>query len=859
MKKLVYWSFCLLCLFVASNPAKASSGFSHVISLEPGWNLVSTPRLLSSHEFSASSTSANYDIYVMNPSSASKWSTMAELNQTEFQPLFGYFINNKVGTTTTLTFNYQENVAPNERFFSRNLQAGWNAIGVANPSYALKQKDPDSVDTNNVKSILDSIGSSTQSVYDLTANQTPKYKAKISDSWSNATYNDANNLNDFRETKAYAVYNTSAGVYSGSQNNDPVVTNDPSYEGPINISKKGTSPSDTTVIRGTDSTILLANVEADEALTTDGLNLSYAYTNDNASTTTQFENARVYVNGVLLDSFDPATSTAATIAKAIDSTFTLNKGDNEIKIMVKAKTTAIASSTIYFALASSSIFTNMNPEYVISGNSVSNISGVATSATFTIQYVTLETVRSDGYGSGSAILASSRDVSLGKFTVKANNDIAHVTSVSFGSNLGTTSDTSIYDMKLYVDGSQVGSTIDFGVSGVVFTPLNFNIPEDETKQFELKGSFDSSASGTFQTVMTVNAQDSRGSSIGSGNIATTTNFIITEKGTLSVTLSGNTPPEGMLATKSTEQEVAQFKFTAVNDSANLTEIILINTPLASSTIASTSSGVSNADPRIASVKLYDGVHLIDSFQPVNGTGKFTITNDEVVIPANSNKTLSIKVVLNNIDNDESATNKDIHFGITTAKFKSSNGEVTTQGVALLANNFRLRKTVPTIANQTLPSTLLINGDSVIAKFTVTADSNADVTVGRFALTVTNTASATIATTSNPLKVNGVSKTATADMSTPGTMIINLGAPEVVAAGCSKTFEVYATVGVSGSGTESITTRIIEDTPDYAVGSTVESVPGSFVWSDNASVTVDTYANSHRVPGLSTDAQTLSVN
>ena len=122
MKKLVYWSFCLLCLLVASNPAKASSGFSHVISLEPGWNLVSTPRLLSSHEFSASSTSANYDIYVMNPSSASKWSTMAELNQTEFQPLFGYFINNKVGTTTTLTFNYQENVAPNERFFSRNLQ-----------------------------------------------------------------------------------------------------------------------------------------------------------------------------------------------------------------------------------------------------------------------------------------------------------------------------------------------------------------------------------------------------------------------------------------------------------------------------------------------------------------------------------------------------------------------------------------------------------------------------------------------------------------------------------------------------------------------------------------------------------------
>ncbi len=222
MKKLICLGFSLFCLFLITNQVQATSSYSHVITLEPGWNLVSPTRLLESHEFSASSTSANYDIYVLNPNSVSSWSTMAQLGQTEFQPLFGYFINNKTGTTTTLTFNYRQDVPPNDRLFSRTILPGWNSVGVANPSYALKQKDSDITDTNNVKNILDSISQNTQSVYDLTANQTPKYTTGISDVWSAFIYIDANNLDDFRETKAYVTYNTSTGTYNGFQNNDPI-------------------------------------------------------------------------------------------------------------------------------------------------------------------------------------------------------------------------------------------------------------------------------------------------------------------------------------------------------------------------------------------------------------------------------------------------------------------------------------------------------------------------------------------------------------------------------------------------------------------------------------------------------------
>jgi hypothetical protein len=46
---------------------------------------------------------------------------MSQLNQTEFTPLFGYFINNKTGQDQTLTLNYKNNLLPNERIFEREF------------------------------------------------------------------------------------------------------------------------------------------------------------------------------------------------------------------------------------------------------------------------------------------------------------------------------------------------------------------------------------------------------------------------------------------------------------------------------------------------------------------------------------------------------------------------------------------------------------------------------------------------------------------------------------------------------------------------------------------------------------------
>ena len=622
--------------------------------------------------------------------------------------------------------------------------------------------------------------------------------------------------------------------------------------GALTVSKKTTSPSDTTIIKGSDNVVLLANVRVDEAIIADGMKVLYGSTATSSLTIDQFENVRVYVNDGFLGSFAPAVPTSSHITATIDSNVSLKKGDNEIKVMVKAKSDAATGASFFAKLDGSTIFAEQNGEYVSSENSIATPSGTATGAYFTVQDATLTTVRNDGYANGKVIVRGATDVSLGKFTLKAGNDSIKVTSIALASSTGTTSASYISDMKLFVDGVPIGNTVDFGSTGATFSSLDFPVAKDATRALELKGSFDSSAAGAsngFQTEMTVTSQDSRGTSVTSGNTATTVQFAISEQGSFSFVLNGDTPSAGMIATNASEHEVAQFKLTSVDDSSNLTEITMSNHP------TSTSVATDTADPRIAAVKLYDGVTLIDSFVPVNGAGTFTITNNRIIVDANTQRVLSIKVALNNIINDSTATDKDLKLMVTDYKYKTSAGSlIDTPAQTILANNFRIRKTVPTIALMALPDTNLNAGNKVVSKFTVTADANADVTLRKVVLTYATTSQATIATlAANSVKVNGSVKTASSTVANTGvgagTITLAFGTDEVISAGTTKTFEILATVGVTGTGSDSITTNIVAD-GSYAT-------TGSFEWSDNASITTPTWSNGYTVAGLTTDTQVLS--
>ncbi len=235
-------------IFIAS-PAYAATLYSEDVTLSAGWNIVSTPRVLDSHSFSAAETSANFDVYVLN---GSTWSTMAGMGQAEFTPLYGYFVNNKTGINQTLTFNYKASTTPNERLFSRSFtQTGWYSIGVANPTYAL-ERGASSVDSNNVNDVLFTLGTKLSQAVDFTPDSyaTDPDSLAIGQTWDMHTQPNVNTLNDFRETKAYAVYITdSSALYTGFQNDSVPVCND----GLDNDSDGSTDLSDVGCVNGNDS------------------------------------------------------------------------------------------------------------------------------------------------------------------------------------------------------------------------------------------------------------------------------------------------------------------------------------------------------------------------------------------------------------------------------------------------------------------------------------------------------------------------------------------------------------------------------------------------------------------------------
>lgn len=230
MRKLFVASAAIF-LFVAQT-AYAAVSYSQQVTLEPGWNIVSTPRILESHTFSRAETLSNFSVFILDASRPSGWATMAEFGQTEFTPLFGYFINNKATTTQTLTFNYKASTTPNERLFERKFtKEGWYSFGIANPSYA-KSQGSTTVDTNNPDPILNSLLGATSnydSVVDFTDASfgTNPDSVGLKDPWnlkirsadvSNTT--EINSLNDFRETKGYAIYIKASSTLTGFQNSD---------------------------------------------------------------------------------------------------------------------------------------------------------------------------------------------------------------------------------------------------------------------------------------------------------------------------------------------------------------------------------------------------------------------------------------------------------------------------------------------------------------------------------------------------------------------------------------------------------------------------------------------------------------
>lgn len=555
--------------------------------------------------------------------------------------------------------------------------------------------------------------------------------------------------------------------------------------GIVAISKKTASPSDTTVVKGASSVVaLLANIKADEAINADALKINYKSSDAGVS----FTNAKVYLNNVLLGSFDPVLQ-ASYFSETIDSTLSLRKGDNEVKVTVDVRSTASSTATFSAQLVGTALLTA--PEYVSNGNAVSSsdISGTATGAIITVQAGELSVTRNDGYAANRSIVKGSTDVSLGKFAVKANNDAIKITSILLSGNTGSVTkvlDSSVSDMKLFVDGVQVGTTRNFTSGGATFSSLNYSIAKDVTKVFELKGSFDTASTGTLLTTLTFNSQDSVGKTLDKKSAATT-QLLVEDEGTLTIALAADNPSSAILIAPLSGQEVARYKLTAVKDSANITELTLTNYG------TTTPTSTSLTDPRIASYGLYVGSTLIGEESPA-GTGvvTFNLAANKLVIPANGSVDLMVKVNLNAIELS-SETNMPISLGISGVKAKASNGTDLGSGSITVtpthSNLMVVRKGKPVF---TKLSGISSSQGAVqqIGEFKIDAVGE-DVELTRLTVSVSGTGSAS----TSAFILQEVGKSTDLATSTAGAFS---GFSTIISKGSSKTYRVFANTNNVGS-------------------------------------------------------------
>lgn len=219
MKKLFIIPIAVFGLFFGDS-VFAQNLHNQDINLELGWNIISTPKVLESFNFSISNTVENFDIYVLNPESSSGWSTMADLDQSMFTPLYGYFINNKSGENQTLTFNYKQTSLTEELFERTFNNKGWYSIGVANSQYVLPVGASSVTDIDNPTHVLSSISGKYDTVIDFTDAQFAinKKSVAVTSPRKSANSLNINSLNDFRETKGYGIYIKEGNVsYIGRQ------------------------------------------------------------------------------------------------------------------------------------------------------------------------------------------------------------------------------------------------------------------------------------------------------------------------------------------------------------------------------------------------------------------------------------------------------------------------------------------------------------------------------------------------------------------------------------------------------------------------------------------------------------------
>ena len=178
------------------------------------------------------------------------------------------------------------------------------------------------------------------------------------------------------------------------------------------------------------------NVNVKSAINVDKVRV-YVQDDNNVTSynpTTDIENARLFVNGILVDTISTPVCAVSTFPAPLYPATNcyyefnyynqLNAGANAMEVRFDTKSTATQGHRISFLINPSSIAFGGNAEYVTTQNTVNavDINGTSQGTDLIITNPSVDNIsRTDNYINGQTIVVASNDSTVMKFAVRANN------------------------------------------------------------------------------------------------------------------------------------------------------------------------------------------------------------------------------------------------------------------------------------------------------------------------------------------------------------------------------------------------------------------------------------------------------
>lgn len=550
---------------------------------------------------------------------------------------------------------------------------------------------------------------------------------------------------------------------------------------------------------------------------------------------------------------DATVSGAATQSVTFTDTITFPVGPRTYTVKGRLPSSFGNSATVILSTTPSA-WSNVRGE--VTGNTITIGTGAFSMNTMTVKAAALNVAAATS-PSAQNIVAGAQGVTFSTFQFDASQsgeDVRFSTlPVTFG---GSSTYNNLTSCQL-VDGSTAlntgSNTLNpTAAASTVTLDSQLVITKGTVKSLTFRCNVGSSASGTYQvgvtSAPTVTGVTSGVSVTPTGTFPANGQIMTVGTGSLVVSTDSSSPSYTVAAAGSTGNTVGVYKFRATNEAVNLNRISLKLT--------------SGASSDLVSVSIWDGATKVGTAVFTGSSMYATSTlNTPVVLPKDTDKTLTIKVDLASVGTSQSGTqgslikvdiNGDDSTG-TQGTGVGSGNTVNASGSTSVAG-VRMFRSFPTVAQDNLATAGVADGR--LMKFQIRANSAGSIGIQEltFAVATTNATVTNVqlfafndAGYSLPISGQGTSGQIGSTLSTiptgPTSFAINPTTnPVQVSADQTVYFELRGSVAASANA--SVVTTLLGDsayptnlTSGYNVATSSALTSGNnFIWSGNATST-----------------------